>query len=241
MKAEAKRNEPETDACKTCFLDAPPVFFAFSLGRYDSRCGRHHWIAIYFTCGNSIEEHLDRVMSEIDIPIKSEENFKEEFHDYQEPKCSPGPITFLPIKEELPKHPENLTLSSLTGQCRTSQTINKGLVSDSTTNKKNGATQEDNFYKQAEGRSKRLKHGITSVKRECEEEACSKWARKGGKHWKDCGKYVINRCEEEGCSKQVVRAGKCWKHGGNFGVKICDEEGCSKLSQKGGKCIKHGG
>nr|CAD7201839.1 unnamed protein product [Timema douglasi] len=40
--------------------------------------------------------------SEIDIPIKSEEHFKEEFHDYQEPECSPGPITFPPIKEELP-------------------------------------------------------------------------------------------------------------------------------------------
>nr|CAD7429826.1 unnamed protein product [Timema monikensis] len=40
--------------------------------------------------------------SEIDIPIKSEDNFKEEFHVYQETECIPGPITFPPIKEELP-------------------------------------------------------------------------------------------------------------------------------------------
>nr|CAD7267734.1 unnamed protein product [Timema shepardi] len=48
-------------------------------------------------------EEKFEIKSEIDIPIKSEENFKEDdYHDYQEPECSPGPITFPPIKEELP-------------------------------------------------------------------------------------------------------------------------------------------
>nr|CAD7607096.1 unnamed protein product [Timema genevievae] len=47
-------------------------------------------------------EEKFEIKSEIDIPIKSEENFKEEVLDYQEPECSAGPLTFPPIKEELP-------------------------------------------------------------------------------------------------------------------------------------------
>ncbi|CAG2061631.1 unnamed protein product [Timema podura] len=46
------------------------------------------------------EENLE-IKSEIDITIKSEESFKEEVHDHQEPDCGPGPITFPPIKEDL--------------------------------------------------------------------------------------------------------------------------------------------
>nr|CAD7433864.1 unnamed protein product [Timema monikensis] len=43
-----------------------------------------------------------KFMSEIDLPIKSEEGFKEEIQDYQQPEYCPRPITFPPIKEELP-------------------------------------------------------------------------------------------------------------------------------------------
>nr|CAD7434999.1 unnamed protein product [Timema monikensis] len=61
------------------------------------------------------------IMSEIDLPIKSEEGFKEEFKDYQQPECWTGPITLPPIKEELPKLQENLTLSIPIKQYCTSQ------------------------------------------------------------------------------------------------------------------------
>nr|CAD7408162.1 unnamed protein product [Timema cristinae] len=41
------------------------------------------------------------VKSEVDPPVKSEISLKEEVNDYQQPKYLTGPITFLPIKEEL--------------------------------------------------------------------------------------------------------------------------------------------
>nr|CAD7606239.1 unnamed protein product [Timema genevievae] len=49
----------------------------------------------------SYEEKFE-IKSEIDLPIKSEDNFKEEIIYYQQTECWPGHDTFLPIKEELP-------------------------------------------------------------------------------------------------------------------------------------------
>nr|CAD7416182.1 unnamed protein product [Timema poppensis] len=42
------------------------------------------------------------IKSEIDLPIKSEDVFKEEVTDYQQPNNWTGSITIPPIKEELP-------------------------------------------------------------------------------------------------------------------------------------------
>nr|CAD7605123.1 unnamed protein product [Timema genevievae] len=47
------------------------------------------------------EEKFD-IKSEIDLQIKSEERFKEELNYYQQPECWAEPISFPPIKEELP-------------------------------------------------------------------------------------------------------------------------------------------
>nr|CAD7448171.1 unnamed protein product [Timema bartmani] len=51
---------------------------------------------------NLQQEEKFEIKSEIDLPIKSEEAFKEEFKDYHQPDSWTGPITFPPIKEELP-------------------------------------------------------------------------------------------------------------------------------------------
>nr|CAD7203762.1 unnamed protein product [Timema douglasi] len=51
------------------------------------------------------QEDTFEIKSEIDLPIKSEEGFKEEIQDYQQPEYCPGPLTFPPIKEELPEKP----------------------------------------------------------------------------------------------------------------------------------------
>nr|CAD7460556.1 unnamed protein product [Timema tahoe] len=189
-------------------------------------------------------EEKFEIKSEIDILLKSEENFKEEVHDYQEPEYSLGPLTFPPIKEELPKHPGNFILSTLPGQCGTSQNIYKELVSDSIPNNINGATQEeDNFSIKALFSSKRFGYRLTSLKKICEEEGCSKWARKGSKCLKHGGTEARYWCKQEGCSKQVVRVGKCWKHGGRY-VRVkkrCGEEGCYGQAKRGSKCVKHGG
>nr|CAD7604457.1 unnamed protein product [Timema genevievae] len=50
---------------------------------------------------NLHQEEKFEIKSEVDLQIKSEEGFKEEFNDYQQPECWPGPTSFLPIKEEL--------------------------------------------------------------------------------------------------------------------------------------------
>nr|CAD7199875.1 unnamed protein product [Timema douglasi] len=50
---------------------------------------------------NFQQEEKFEIKSEVDVQIKSEECFKEEFNDYQQPECWPGPTTLLPIKEEL--------------------------------------------------------------------------------------------------------------------------------------------
>nr|CAD7456604.1 unnamed protein product [Timema tahoe] len=51
---------------------------------------------------NLQQEEKFEIKSEIDLQIKSEEAFKEEFKDYHQPDSWTGPITFPPIKEELP-------------------------------------------------------------------------------------------------------------------------------------------
>ncbi|CAG2065827.1 unnamed protein product, partial [Timema podura] len=47
------------------------------------------------------EDKLE-IKSEIDLPIKSEERFKEVVQDYQQPEYCPGHLTFPPIKDEIP-------------------------------------------------------------------------------------------------------------------------------------------
>nr|CAD7461151.1 unnamed protein product [Timema tahoe] len=51
---------------------------------------------------NLHQEEEFEIKSEIDLPIKSEEGFKEEIQDYQQLEYCPRLISFPPIKEELP-------------------------------------------------------------------------------------------------------------------------------------------
>ncbi|CAG2057626.1 unnamed protein product [Timema podura] len=176
---------------------------------------------------NLLHEEKFEIKSEIDLPIKSEECFKKEVQDYQQPEVQDyqqpevqdyqqpeygsRPITFPPIKEELPVMPKyffylpfcallftgapeqgaegkrqgNLKLSSLIGHDGTTQTKYKG---------------EMYLFVQ----NKSLRREIT---------------------------YVKKRCEEEGCSKQARGRGKCIKHGGSKWT--CKEKGCSKWALKG--------
>ncbi|CAG2060140.1 unnamed protein product [Timema podura] len=51
---------------------------------------------------NLHQEEKFEIKFEIDLPIKSEECFKGEVNYYHQTECSSRPITFPPIKEELP-------------------------------------------------------------------------------------------------------------------------------------------
>nr|CAD7403127.1 unnamed protein product [Timema cristinae] len=127
------------------------------------------------------------IKSEIDLPIKSEEGFKEEFKDYQQPECWTGPITLPPIKEELPKLQENLTLSIPIEQYCTSQA------------KINGCT------KLALKSGKCINHGRILNKKLCKEEGCDKKSLMVGTFIRRGGTNTRTLCKEEECAKLAMK------------------------------------
>nr|CAD7199874.1 unnamed protein product [Timema douglasi] len=139
---------------------------------------------------NFHKEERFEIKSEIDLPIKSEEVFKEEFTDYQQPEYFQGSITFPPIKEELPSGFE-LPIKSEEGfkdeldhyqqpECWSGPPTflpRKGELPGVACVEK--AYEEGECIKLAQKFDNSIKHVRTRTKRLCKEEGCAKWRLKG--------------------------------------------------------------